>query len=701
MAQSASDSKETPLHIEAFWEKTTATPSLTWIKWTQQWKLALLAKEGIQLDTLLSDPPATVTYPPEPTYEATVENHTQATERDRKVRNQQLKVNWQNRCAKIEEIGILCGDKPWGICEQKTISLLYLSIGTEGRRIFKSKYPHFQIEKQPFKDLWRAMEDSFTKVRNITYDRFVFYSCKQQKGESVESFYGRLIELAENCSLGSEETTLIRDAFILNMLDHETQKELLKETVDPPKALEIAIQMEMGAQNQQKINQNLMSGNTSVNYINNNSMRNRNANGPSTKRNFTRYASIPKNYQYTSICMDCGLRWSHNHKQICPANGKKCHTCGIMGHFARKSRKTKLPQLPIQKTEKSIVNQIDQTPEKSDDEESVNYITSYQQLYDQVYDSNYDSDSDDYVAAISSDSVHQLEPLNVEVQIGEIQTSAMIDSGSAVGIITQSLANKVLRSTNSAKWIKSTEKRNLKTFSNEPIKVIGHLETTVAYNQWQDKSAILTVVDDGHKNIIGRDLFTTLGLAVVQQQPETGKCVYNINNPTCKIKESIATQFPHLVSRIGLSKTHVAKSKFHQTFTAKHQKGRRVPINLQPRVSSELERLQIEGHIEKLSSCSDELFISKYQMPNIEMLIDTISRHLTDTQNGQQAYFTTLDLKYAYSQLKLHHDTAKHCNCNIICGESTGTYRFKTGFYGLTDMPAEFQKAMDYTLIGL
>ena len=212
------DSKKTPLHIEAFWEKLTATPPLTWDKWTQQWKLALLAKERIQLDTLLDDPTATVTYPPEPVYEEPVENHTQATERDRKVRNQQLKVNWQNRCKKVEEIGILCGDKPWGICEQKAKSLLYLSIGTEGRRIFKSKYPHFQIEKQPFKDLWQAMEDSFTKVRNITYDRFVFYSCKQQKGESVENFYGRLIELAENCTLVSEETTLIRDAFILNML---------------------------------------------------------------------------------------------------------------------------------------------------------------------------------------------------------------------------------------------------------------------------------------------------------------------------------------------------------------------------------------------------------------------------------------------------------------------------------------------------
>ena len=97
---------------------------------------------------------------------------------------------------------------------------------------------------------------------------------------------------------------------------------------------------------------------------------------------------------------------------------------------------------------------------------------------------------------------------------------------------------------------------------------------------------------------------------MVQQQPENGKCVNIINSSTCETKETIATQFPHLVSRIGLSKTHVAKSKFHQKFTAKHQKGRRVPINLQPRVSAELERLQTEGPIEKLSSCSYEHFIS-------------------------------------------------------------------------------------------
>ena len=50
--------------------------------------------------------------------------------------------------------------------------------------------------------------------------------------------------------------------------------------------------------------------------------------------------------------------------------------------------------------------------------------------------------------------------------------------------------------------------------------------------------------------------------------------------------------------------------------------------------------------------------------------------------------------------MKLDSNTANHCNLNIIGGDMTGTYSFQTGFYGLADMPAEFQKAMDYTLIG-
>ena len=87
-------------------------------------------------------------------------------------------------------------------------------------------------------------------------------------------------------------------------------------------------------------------------------------------------------------------------------------------------------------------------------------------------------------------------------------------------------------------------------------------------------------------------------------------------------------------------------------------------------------------------------------MPNIDLLIQTISQTLS-TAPQETVYFTNLDLQYAYSQLNLHSDTARHCNFNFVSGDMTGTYRFKAGFYGLTNMPAEFQKAIDFTLAGL
>ena len=68
-----------------------------------------------------------------------------------------------------------------------------------------------------------------------------------------------------------------------------------------------------------------------------------------------------------------------------------------------------------------------------------------------------------------------------------------------------------------------------------------------------------------------------------------------------------------------------------------------------------------------------------------------------DNENGE-AWYSSVDITYEYGQVPLHSLTAKHCNFQIIGGEYTGTYRFVTGFYGLTVMPTEFQKAMDLLL---
>ena len=94
---------------------------------------------------------------------------------------------------------------------------------------------------------------------------------------------------------------------------------------------------------------------------------------------------------------------------------------------------------------------------------------------------------------------------------------------------------------------------------------------------------------------------------------------------------------------------------------------------------------------------NSQLYNNKYQMPNMDELLDGVSQMLTANTVGT-LYFTVLDLKYAYSQIRLNAEKAKQCKFIIVGGQATGTYRFLTGFYGLADMPAEFQKAMVRTL---
>ena len=132
-----------------------------------------------------------------------------------------------------------------------------------------------------------------------------------------------------------------------------------------------------------------------------------------------------------------------------------------------------------------------------------------------------------------------------------------------------------------------------------------------------------------------------------------------------------------------------------------------MPITLQDKVDKEIDNFLRQGHIEKLNECSDKYFVSpivitvkkdgsvklalesrelnnqvhknKYQMPNIEELMDTVRQMISERKPGD-VYFSTMDLTYAYGQLPLSPETSVQCNFSLVGGKSTGTYRFQTGF---------------------
>ena len=159
--------------------------------------------------------------------------------------------------------------------------------------------------------------------------------------------------------------------------------------------------------------------------------------------------------------------------------------------------------------------------------------------------------------------------------------------------------------------------------------------------------------------------------------------------------------------RIGKSKHHVRKTQFNKEFDPIRQKGRRIPIHLQERVEAELNKLIDQKHNIKLDKCLDEQFISpivltvkkdrtvkllldskkinkfihknKYQKPNIDLLLETYYTKVKSDKSNQ-TLFSTLDLRYACSQIPLDKTTREQCNFSPFGGNATGTYQFQTGF---------------------
>ena len=196
---------------------------------------------------------------------------------------------------------------------------------------------------------------------------------------------------------------------------------------------------------------------------------------------------------------------------------------------------------------------------------------------------------------------------NMTITIGNTDCHLLLDSVSGCTIINMSLAREIMFNCAQSHW---SEKKphELKFFSNDLVETLGTFKTPIRCDDWKIQKAKITVVADGFRPILGGDLFDQFGITI-SQKPCPNTEINNKETP-CAIKKSLAKKFPELISRIGKSTHLTVNSKFHRNYRVTHQKGRKVPIHLQPKVKIELEKLLNEVHIEKLTNCSDQFFIS-------------------------------------------------------------------------------------------
>ena len=107
--------------------------------------------------------------------------------------------------------------------QKKLASLLYISIGSTGRKTLMDTFPHIRILTTPLQEVLRSCEECLRVRRNRTNK---FLSKKQNNNESMHQYWIILNGLAAKCDFGERTEGLVDDIFILKMSDKQMQKKL-------------------------------------------------------------------------------------------------------------------------------------------------------------------------------------------------------------------------------------------------------------------------------------------------------------------------------------------------------------------------------------------------------------------------------------------------------------------------------------------
>ena len=266
------------------------------------------------------------------------------------------------------------------------------------------------------------------------------------------------------------------------------------------------------------------------------------------------------------------------------------------------------------------------------------------------------------------------------IKVNGNQTNVWIDSGSPISIFTIAELKRTLGTADVNVKAPAPEEDEFRDYGNNTLRLLGTMDVSLETNGCMT-NANIRVIGGSRPSIIGRDRMPNLGLQIVQKAPEENVMSVQGEQPGAEATEGevsldpwqiyFSKQFKNLFNRVGKIKNYKVHADFFETLTPIQQKGRRVPNTLQDKVDKEINKLLRQGHIEKLKECSDNYFVSpivitvkkdgsvklalesrelnkqvhknKYQIPNIEELMDTVGQTISERKPGN-VYFSTMDL---------------------------------------------------------
>ena len=392
--------------------------------------------------------------------------------------------------------------------------------------------------------------------------------------------------------------------------------------------------------------------------------------------------------QEKNSCYRCG-RTNHSAAD-CKFKDAECHHCGKKGHIAPVCRSKGKPQQRPHLRPKPTG-----TPQGGS-----------KKNHRRTHHIHEPSASDTDASSGEEYHLHNLEersstPINVQVLVNGQQLTMELDTGAAIFIISEEtrkpcFADQKLRESSLV----------LKTYTGEPMQVVGQLNVRVKYGT-QEAKLVLVVVGGNGPSLFGRNWLKYLRL-----DWSTIAAVRTVR-PTAL--DTLMKQHQQLFAdELGTVEPYKATLQVQPDATPRFFKPRPVPFAIKASIGKELDRLEQQGIIEKVSHsewatpivavpkkdgrfriCGDykvtvnqALSVEQYPLPKPDDLFATLA-------GGK--VFSKLDLSQAYLQVQLDEKSTPYVTINT----HQGLYRHSRLPFGVASAPALFQKMMDRVLQGI
>ena len=535
--------------------------------------------------------------------------------------------------------------------------LLLHSAGIETQDIF------FTFEPQPedYDSAARALTKYFKPAKNLPYVRHIFRQAKQSDCESVAQYVTRLRQLAKDCDFGNETADFIRDQVIDKCSSDKLRTRLLAEKdLTLEKCLTIAASKELSEQQSQ-----LIAGEKNVFAIN----KRGKSRGASSANSSSGRAS-------TSLkCDRCG-RPGHKASECRCSQNVKCWNCDLKGHFASQCRKPKRSDSQSYPAQRHSVGSQNRGRGGKRNQGRLHFIDEEQQDT---------SDSDEYVFAVEPI------PSEVTVLIEDEPINMIVDSGASVNILNSTAAAK-LRD----RGIEFEEcKRTLHPYGSPPITAKKLIRAEVQLAGKPTVMAEFLVIPGSQPPLLGRQTSKDLGILWI-----------DVNF----VETDILSRYPGINDGIGNLKNCEVEIHVDKSVPPVARKHSRVPFHLRKQVEKELEKLEKEDVIEKVTNSSTEwvsriVTVPKPKKPDeIRLCVDMReankaiirTRHVTPTIEELVAdlhgatVFSKIDLRSGYHQLTLKPESRSITTFSTHCG----LYRYKRLSFGINSAAEVFQHAI-------